>query len=272
MNKKITHVDEKILTPDDSNISQLSPEDIGKHYAKPIRGYVVISDSDGKILETPNLVLLPGREFLAQKLSDIQGSSNLPSSTVDLSKFKIRYFGVGIGGADTSTQPTKIGPYDNDTDLSIPGKFADDSLDTDSTLSYNERFQYIHNGRMKKILSDAGADIQIIEEDHNVLINGVEIVVPAYTTIKYTLIINQSELYKETTESGPFAFNEAALYAVHHEELTSGTETYSVPATDATLNEASRYTADYRCFARFTTLTKWLEVNDSLKIEWYILV
>lgn len=265
MIKTVSHVDEKVLTPSDKAISSAEYE---KHYNKPTRGFVVISDEEGNVLETPNLVLLSGREFLAQKLADVTGISLLPSSDIDLTNFKIRYFGVGTGGADTSAQPNKIGPFDNELDLSIPGKFADVSEDTESTLTLNQRYQYLHNGRMKKIQSDEGGLIEIVKENHNILINGEEVSVDAYTTIKYTMIVRKDELYKEIDESGPFAFNEAALYAIEHEDVSG----YNIPASTEAGTEGSRYEANYRCFARFTTLTKWLEVNDALRIEWYILV
>ena len=270
MIKTIAHVDEKTVC-DEGKIEQLvegglSPADIGKHYAKPVRGYAVITDNDtGEVLETPNLVLLSGREFLAQKLADTAGQSLLPSSTDDLTKYKIRYFGVGTGGADTAEQPNKVGPFDNDLDLKLPGKFADDSVDTDTSPDYNQRFQYIHDGKYKKIQSGGGT-IEVIKEDHEIVINGQTITVPAYTTVKYTMVVAKSELYKEVDESGPFAFNEAALYAVEYEEIVSDGVTYSVP------KGPDRYGANSRMFARFTTLTKWLEINDSLRIEWYILV
>jgi len=264
---QISHVDEKVLHPIDISKSTLSKEELDKHYNKPTRGYAIISDSEGNVLETPNLVLLGGREFLAQKLADVTGNSLLPASTLDLSKFKIRYFGVGTGGADTSAQPNKIGPFDNEIDLRIPGKFADASIDVDATKTIGERYQYIHDGKMKKIQSDAGG-IEIVKETHNIIINGSEVVVDAYTTIKYTMIIRKDELYKEAIASGPFAFNEAALYAVE-QEFVDG---YDIPAANTDVAANPRYSANYRCFARFTTISKWLEVNDSLRIEWYILV
>ena len=272
MIKNIKHVDEKILTPQD--ITGISPAEISKHYAKPVRGFAVISDSNGNVIDTPNLVLLSGREFLAQKLADMGSISLLPSSSDDLTKFKIRYFGVGSGGADTADQPNKIGPFDNDLDLKNPGKFADVSSDTDTTPILSSRYQYLHNGYLKKIQSDSGGSIEIVKENHNIIINGAEIEVDAYTTIKYTMIVRADELYKENDENGPFAFNEAALYSVEYEDdvLSTNGNKYSIPATTDNNSELSRYQARKRCFARFTTLTKWLEVNDSLKIEWYILV
>jgi hypothetical protein len=270
MIKTISHVDEKVLTPVDTSKAELTDAEVKKHYDKPVRGYVVISDKDGKVLETPNLVLLSGREFLAQKLADISGLSLMPPSDIDLTNFKIRYFGVGRGGADVSAQPNKIGPFDNDLDLADAGKFADNSLDTETSTNLNLRYQYLHNGRMKKIQSDEGGSIEIVKENHSILINGQDIDVEAYTTIKYTMIIRSDELYKEVGENelGPFAFNEAGLYAIEHEDVQG----YSIPAVTDLGTETSRYSANYRCFARFTTLTKWLEVNDSLRIEWYILV
>jgi len=274
---KIQHVDEKLLAPKDS--SSITQEEFEKHYNKPVRGYVIISNSEGKVLETPNLVLLSGREFLAQKLADIPSPSNLPAKTADefdLSKFKIRYFGVGTGGASTGTVPSKIGPHDNDLDLLNPGKFADVSSDTESTLNLGQRFQYINNGKLKKIRSSSGGNIEILKEDHiiSVLPDGsstaTEITVPAYTTVKYTMIVDKSELFKDSSNPGekPFAFNEAALYAVEHVDQIEGGTTYSVPKAV----DGNQYLPNTKCFARFTSLTKWLEVEDSLKIEWFILV
>ena len=268
----VKHVDEKILTPLDG--VELSPETIGKHYAKPIRGFAVITNErTGEVLDTPNLVLLSGREFLAQKLSDTAGSSLLPAGELDLTQFKIKYFGVGTGGADTSNQPNKIGPFDDELDLRLPGKFADVGIATDTSSNLNERYQYLHDGRLKKIQSDGGT-VEIVQESHNIVVNGgsgeTDITVEAYTTIKYTMMIRADELYKEVDESGPFAFNEAALYTVEYELDDSGV--YSIPAKADGTTTHSRYVANYRTFARFTTLTKWLEVSDALRIEWYILV
>lgn len=281
---KTSHVDEKVLTPLDNSKSNFTKDalisegytaaEASNHIDKPIRGHVIITNNNtGEVLETPNLVLLSGREFLAQKLSDTAGNSLLPAGSLDLTKFKISYFGVGTGGADTADQPNKIGPFDNELDLRDPGKFANVSIDTDSTLNMGQRYQYLDNGKLKKITTDGGS-IEIIQEDHEIIITGGQtVIIPAFTTIKYTMIINNTELFKDVNNggTGPFAFNEAALYAVEH-EIDSSTDTdYSVPAkTDGSMT--SRYQPHYRAFARFTALTKWLEESDSLRIEWFILV
>jgi len=243
--EEVIHVDEKILIPND--VPHISKNEFNKHYNKPIRGHVIIENSDG-IIETPNLVLLQGREFLTQQLAQISGIT-------DLTNYKLRYFGVGEGGADTASQPNKIGPFDNDTDLAGPRKIAD--IDTSDTS-----YQYINNGYLKNILSDGGK-IEIVEEDHIIIINNQEVEVKAFTTIKYTMFIRSDELYKDNTQNGPMGFNEAALYAVKYDG--------DIPAQSTTAEDSS-YDPNHRCFARFTTMTKWLEQKDSLKITWYILL
>ncbi len=256
----IAHADEKILKPNDKAIiggAGVSPEEIGKHYAKPIRGFAKLSVDGVEVDETPNLVLLGGREFLAQKLADIYSSSLLPESSYDLSKFKIRYFGVGEGGADASEGISKIGPFDNDLDLVAQRKIGD--------VSNTNNYKYIKDGNLKNILSDGGK-IEIVKEGHTVNVQGEEVQVDAMTTIKYTMYITKDELFKESNnnELGPMYFNEAVLYAVDFEG--------DIPATFEEGDDNSRFSAKNRAFARFTTTTKILDVKDSLKIEWYILV
>jgi len=273
------HIDEKILAPSDSGIL-ISKEDLDKHYNKPIRGFAVISnDRTGEVLETPNLVLLSGREFLAQKLADTDSPTNLynintgGTSEDKLSNFKIKYFGVGNGGSVLSSSGgsiSKIGPFDNDFNLESPQKIYDDSISRDTALEVPSRYQYLHDGYLKRINTDGGST-QIISEAHTILKDGSDIKIDAYTTIKYTMMLRADELFKNS--EGAFEFNEAALYAVDYEEnVTFPSGTFTVPAKSVSDNELTRYTPVYRTFARFTCLPKWLEIEDSLKIEWYILV
>ena len=120
--------------------THLSKTEIIKHVLKPgTRGFAkyTIFNKDGMAKEggRPNLVLLQGREFLAQKLSGVPQSSD-----VDQRDYEIRYFGFGKGGAQegTSTVPNKMGPFDDDSGLYAPGHFASGASDRDS------QFQYIH--------------------------------------------------------------------------------------------------------------------------------
>lgn len=246
------YVDEKILTPKD--MGKIDQETIDKHYAKPVRGYVFIEDSKGNVIDTPNLVLLQGREFLAQMIARVAASD-----TKNYLNYKVAYFGVGSGGADTAATPSKIGPYDNDAGLKDMKKIA--SPDT-----ADQTYTYLADGFLKRITADEGS-VELITEDHTFTINNESKTVQAYTTIKYTMFIRADEMLKINNTS--FAFNEAGLFAVQYD---SNPTLSHIPARSNVDIEASRYNPNKLCFARFTTQTKWIEPNDSLKITWYILV
>lgn len=260
--------------------AHLSKTEIIKHILKPgTRGFAkyTIFDKYGNTKEdgTPNLVLLQGREFLAQKLSGVPQSSD-----VDQRDYEIRYFGFGKGGAQegTSTVPNKMGPFDDDSGLYAPGHFASGASDRDS------QFQYIHDGMLKRIKSNGGT-IVIVEEDHVInkgqniagtnLDSSTTITVSKYTAIKYTMYIESHEFIKPALEGAvsdlPYAFNECALYAVKMEKVLNedGVTHMELPAGNTDLEKQA---APFITFARFTTATKWIEEGDYLKIEWYILV
>lgn len=254
----VTEVDEKILKPNDhgSVDYNLAPDHVSKHYAKPVRGYVFIEDNNGNVIDTPNLVLLKGREFLAQLLAGVRATTDL-----DYLNYKITHFGVGSGGADTAATPSKIGPFDNDEDLQTPKQI--NPLDTNDQL-----FTYLKNGYLKRIKADDGS-IEVISEDHTFTKNNQSITLPAYTTIKYTMFIRADEMMKVNNTS--FAFNEAALYAVQYDADPVKMKAM-IPAKSNDDLESSRYNPNTVCFARFTTLTKHIEPSDSIKITWYILL
>ena len=260
--------------------SNLSDRDIMKHILKNgaigfVKTTIFKPDGSLDIDGTPNLVLLRGREFLAQKMADIP-----QSDTVDQRSYKIRYFGYGQGGAQdgTGTVPNKIGPFDDDEGLFAPGHFSTGSTDSDSL------FQYIHNGTMKSIRSDGGT---ITMEVENHVINkgsttagtgtttSTETTVQRFTAVKYTMFISKHEFIKPSTagavDANPYPFNEAILYAVDTKEVlnTDGVTYLEQPAGNTLLEQQN---PKYIPFARFTTTTKYIEEGESLKIEWYILV
>lgn len=254
--------------------SKLTEAELCKHALKQgARGFArfTIFGSDGSIKEsgTPNLVLLSGREYLAQKLSGVPQPDG-----VDYRDYEIRYFGFGRGGSQdgTGTVPNKIGPFDDDKGLYAPAHFASGSSDRDS------QFKYIHNGTMKRIRSSGGT-INLVQENHIIKKNDGEVSVDKYTAIKYTMFIDNHEFLKPSLEGTvtdlPFPFNEAALYAVKTELVKNtpdenGVETYmELPYG---LSDTQRQSPAYIPFARFTTATKWMEKGDSIKIEWFILV
>lgn len=210
--------------------ANLTEKELMKHVFKTgAKGFVKMTtlkkDGSSDISGTPNLVLLSGREFLAQKLADIPQSNDI--NQLD---YKIRYFGYGRGGAQegTGTVPNKKGPFDDDTGLYGIANFSTGSTDADTN------FKYIVNGRLKNILSDNGS-ITLEQENH--IINkgsstsgtstgsSTEITVAKYTAIKYTMFIMSHEFIKPSTagavDENPFPFNEAALFAVRTKSVVN---------------------------------------------------
>jgi hypothetical protein len=260
--KRLVHLDEKVIKPDDITGSNLfSSSDNDKIIteekssnvshtrggsSKTIIGKPKIYDLKGNLLvEEENLVVLIGREFLAQLLAGTQGNNG--NNYLD---YKVKYFGVGNEGA-SGTPPTTIGPYDDDLDLG----FEQDGIHNSRVVIKTPTgvdVDYIDSGKLKRIESDG--EITIVEEDHTINTEGGgQIVVQKYTAVKYTMYLQQDE-----PEDKPFKFNEAGLFAVRYEY-------------DANL-DTEVPTEDYLLFARFTTLDKYLDTADGIVIEWYILV
>jgi len=233
--KNIHYVDKKIVTPE---------EKFSTGFDRPSKTVVgrpkIYNLATGELIASEeNLVVLKGREFIAQKMA------GLTSGGVDYSAYQIRYFGVGSGATETSDGVQD--PNDDDTALSNALKFSTSGINTDSN-----DYRYIKDGYYKRILSttnDSSGDIQILQEAHEVnTSDGNSKTVNAYTEIKFTLIIEKDELVDK-----PVDFNEAALYAVK-------------------FDDDGKPTNDDIMVAKFTTTTKSLGPNDGLRIEWSILV
>jgi hypothetical protein len=226
----ILHFDKKILTPQEKISVDPKKTVIGRPKIYNLKTGELIADEE-------NLVVLDGREFLAQKVS------SLANPEKDLRKYEIRYFGVGDGGADGTNVDD---PQDDDTELADAVKISEDGISTDSN-----DYRYIDDGYLKRILStddDESGDIKIVLEEHVINTDDGEKTVEKYTAIKFTLIIEENE-----PADKPFTFNEAALYAVEYDD------------DGKPLNNKIMV-------ARFTTMDKNLGPNDGLKIEWTILV
>lgn len=273
--------DGALLTPEqDLAYKNLTDKELMKHVFKTgAKGFVKMTtlkkDGSTEIDGTPNLVLLSGREFLAQKLADVYLGN--PKNYLD---YRIRYFAYGRGGAQegTGTVPNKKGPFDDDTGLYGIANFSTGSTDADTN------FMYINNGKFKNILADDGKIT--IEKEKHVINKGAitagtstststEITVERYTAIKYTMWITSHEFIKPSTagavDGTPFPFNEAALYAVRMKDVLNadGTSSMEQPYGSTVLEQQN---PEYLPFARFTTSTKWIEEGEMLKIEWFILV
>ncbi len=241
--KNVFYVDKKIMTPEEKFVSGKANEVEKDEFIRPAKTVIgkpkVYNLTTGELIaDETNLVVLKGREFLAQKMS------GLTAGGVDYSNYDIRYFGVGSGATETSDGVQD--PNDNDESLNQPIKFTTSGINTDSN-----DYRYINDGYFKRILStakDVSGNIQILQEAHEVnTSDGDQITVNAYTEIKFTLIIEKNELVDK-----PVNFNEAALYAVKYDN--------------------GKPTNDHIMVAKFTTTTKSLGPNDGLRIEWSILV
>jgi len=234
--QKLVHIDRKILTPTDGVKTTFGKS---SKVPKGIIGKPKVFDLKGNLLaEEENLVVLVGREFLAQKLMSMAvGAGN------DLVNHEIRYFGIGSGGTLGGATPSTIGPFDTDLNLSVPTKFTAVGGDINSSAN---NYQYIDQGYLKRIESDGS--IAIIQEEHTVNTESGNVTIQKYTSVKFTLKI---DIHEPATK--PFKFNEAGLYAV---EMIGG-----VPSPSEKI-----------LFARFTTLDKYLDTNDGIIIEWHVLV
>jgi hypothetical protein len=225
---------------------------------KPEIGRVQITNlKSGEVTKVNNLVLLKGREVLLQKLLGIGDKLN----------YNIRYFRVGDGGCTIGTTPSKIGPFDDDEDLNNVIAFNPNG----NSLGSGD-YKYIHDGKSKAITSDNGS-IEIINEFHTVSkvteSDSTEITGEWKTTVKFTMYVLPSECTSLQPDGTAytdrvFRFNEASLLLLNTDESDN-----NVPA--GTSDEA-KFNADFTTFARFTTLTKYLEAQDGIKIEWFILV
>jgi len=252
---KVIHLDEKVLKPEDkqgtgslaiSKVDSSTLEDIPfrHNFGKTIIGKPKVYDLKGNLLaDETNLVVLIGREYLAQLLAGLTGDN--PNDYTD---YKVTYFGVGDGGTSNDCPPTTIGPYDDDTDLQNRVVIKEPTVEGPPN--------YIDGGRLKRIeyIDDHGntqGEITIKLEEHTINTNtGGQQVVYAYTAVRYTMYLMPDETPKD---NGFFKFNEAGLFAVKYDANGDPTN-------------------DYILFARFTTLDKYLETNDGIMIEWYILV
>lgn len=240
-------------SPEDSNamneiLNGLTDEEMANYLSSnSIQGLVRLtkeSSASKQISTTKNLVVLDGREFVAQKISDIPGENNYLD-------YKIRYFGYGSGGSTLEPVVNKIGPFGTDTDLKNPAHFNSESTDLDST------YKYIDRGYKKRIFSDGSA--KIINEEHLIMQGTDEVIETRPTAIKYTLKIDSTEI-----KTFPFNFSEAALYYTKM-QTEDGVE---LPYGDSTTNKQNAHS---RLFSRFTTAPKMLEEGESLTIEWFIL-
>jgi hypothetical protein len=256
--KHLVHLDEKVIKPNDKvgssvvlsqdSAQELQDAKIQRPISKPIIGRPRVYDLEGNLLASEeNLVVLVGREVLAQLIAGTQGSN-----PEDYTSYRITHFAVGDGGTTDTCPPNVNGPFDDDTDLEHKVVIKD-------PIAGGQYPNYAGDGYFKLIEANDGAgspqgEISVLNEEHTINVpGGGQLVVHAYTAVRYRMYLQPTE-----PKDKPFKFNEAGLYAMEWRY-------------DSQLSE-ERPTGNYRLFARFTTLDKYLEAADGIMIEWYILV
>ncbi len=252
--KRVVHLDEKIIKPKDRvgsvpitgdgssiDIYEASVPSRPEGLHKSIIGRPRVYDLKGNLLASEeNLVVITGREYLAQLIAGTQGDN--PDN---LTQYQITHFAVGDGGASSACPPTTIGPFDDDVDLGNRVVIKD-------VTSIIDDVKYIDGGTLKQILSDG--EVKVVSEQHTINVpTGGEEVIDAYTAIRYRMYLQPDE-----PRDKPFRFNEAGLFAV---EYQWDSDTNKMAPTD-----------NHILFARFTTMDKYLDTGDGVMIEWYVLV
>jgi hypothetical protein len=261
LSKRVVHIDEKSMQPRDkvgSGVVTLKDseatldENIIKRPAafKSVIGRPKVYDLKGNLLASEeNLVVITGREYLAQLLAGTQGHN-----PEDYTNYKVTHFGVGDGGTVTeiggqSCSITTTGPFDNDEDLENRVVIKD-------PIAGGQYPNYVDDGKLKRIEADGGS-ITVLSEQHTINVAGEngsgQMVIDAYTAVRYVMYLKPNE-----PKDKPFRFNEAGLYSVKYEWDEN--------------DHLWKPTDDYILFARFTTLDKYLEAADGIMIEWYVLV
>ncbi len=248
--KKVFHLDEKVITPsdkigsnpfksDNSLVSATDPDSgLGPRSSKSVIGRPKIYDLKGNLLASEeNLVVMVGREYLAQLVAGVQGQA--PN---DYTTYKITHFGVGNGGASNACPPTTVGPFDDDVDL-------ENRVQISTSSDVNN---FPDGGKLKRITIDG--EIDVVSEQHTINVpSGGQLVVDAYTAVRYRMYLQPNEPIDK-----PFRFNEAGLFAMEY--------------MWDTVNHVWIPSGNYIMFARFTTMDKYLESADGIMIEWYVLV
>ena len=243
MSEILTHYDKLSIRDVLKNSSRLKKQIENK---SPVLGLVRIfengvlnkeSSEDGWLT---NMTIATGREFVAQAVF----KKNSPSSTFgDISNYKVDSFGIGSGGStiDTNYNVTLTGPALCDIGMYSPIAINSQCLAAIDNTGVN------HDHVVKKIESTGpGSDIGSIVFEEPLSPDFQACSLSYLTVIKNTCIIDS----QEPTSLNPgesVKVDEAMLY------LTSPTGTNPHP------------------FAHICFAPKYIELETSFKIEWYVI-
>jgi len=105
-----------------------------KNKHKPLRGIVIVKDTEGNIIYTKdNLVVRKGRELILRKLLNIPFVSQ---TTTQLNNRKICSFGIGIGGTPSNDPLNPLVPTPADSTLNTETYFVVSPLTVPQQAKY----------------------------------------------------------------------------------------------------------------------------------------
>ncbi len=180
-----------IMTLNDFNNISNNNVDFSKNYARIIL--------DHKLVEiTNNIVVLPGREFIPQKIF-----GKFPIGSEDVRSHYVTHFGIGSGGSNsTGGLITLNGPDSCDKDLLDPIQIdPGNSIFLTSPNGVNNVVKSIESDGFFDFAENPDENLQCPGENY-------------YTIVKASCVITNDEP-TNLTVGNTVKVDEAALYAVH---------------------------------------------------------
>lgn len=200
-------------------------------------GWVEILLNHKKVFNGPNLVVAQGREFVAQKLFNINSFDG--GARPDLRNHRISHFAIGSGGATASGNSyTLLGPYICDVSLSQPIQLGNTSYLNEPSNHDSGDNIHVYTDSVKPITTDG--EIILEPDDYG---GGT---CTYYTKVKCVCKIPAGE------PSG----------------ILSGE---SVQVSEAGLYFVEPTTQNVKMFSHICFPPKWKEKESDLTINWYIL-
>jgi hypothetical protein len=202
-----------------------------------VLGWAQVLINHQKVFEGPNLVVAQGREFVAQKLFNINLFEG--GNRQDFRTYNISHFAIGSGGASASgSSYTLLGPYICDLALNQPIQLGNTAyLDEPSNHNSGDGI-HVYSDAVKPITTDG--EILLESDDYG---GGA---CTFYTKVKCVCKIPAGE------PSG----------------ILSGE---SVQVSEAGLYFVEGTTENVKMFSHICFPPKWKEKESDLTINWYIL-
>ena len=216
------------------------------NHLRNIRGWVQVFMDQNKVFEGPNLIVAKGREFVAQRLFELNTAED-NNSRPDFFNYKISHFAIGSGGATVSgnMDVNLTGPLIADTGLYKPIILGDQTYLTDPS-------GYIDNTQ-SPVINSASHAVKPISVDGSIVLESVPYDGSPnyYTKAKCTCTVPPGQP-SALAPGASVPISEAGLYFVN------------TALADTDVKKVQMFA--HICFA-----PKWKELEGTLTILWYIL-